>query len=376
MLSRIISVVSNDIFTDNRVHKIALSLEANGYHVTVIGRRRKHAETINTRPYNVRRFQLVWNRGPLFYANLNIRYFLYLLRAKVDIILANDLDTMPACYLAAVLRKKKLVFDSHELFSEVPELMNRRRVRKVWQMLENYYVKRVRLGFTVSNSIAQFYQNKYGVEMEVIRNVAAYRHRHEVVEKVRPNEVKVIIYQGVLNLGRGLELLIRSMVHLPGVQLWIIGTGDIDDKLKDLSAQMNITDRVEFKGRVSIYDLWKYTSQADVGVSLEEDLGLNYQFSLPNKLFDYIQARIPVVVSDLPEMSLVVSSYAIGRVLYQRTPEALAVILHEMLEESGKTDMYRSGLELAANELCWEMEEIKLIKIFKRAENRSAAGNA
>lgn len=366
---KVVSVVSNDIVTDNRVHKIALSLEANGYQVTVIGRKLRNSEKRLNRPYNVRRFRLYFNKGPLFYLNLNIRIFFYLLFSDTRIILSNDLDTLLACSLAARVRKRQLVFDSHELFPEVPELVHRPGVRKIWQILEKKLVPKVKYGFTVSPSIADFYYTNYEVKFELIRNLGNFRYDHEFEGIDKYGKQKTILYQGALNLGRGLELLIESMRYIDGAVLQIIGSGDVDTELKRFTNKLHLENKVRFLGRLPLERLWKYTASASIGISLEENMGLNYQYALPNKLFDYIQARIPVIISDLPEMTSIVNKYKIGKVLVERTPEKLAQLINEMLAKRFIENEYVTNLELAARELCWEREEGKLIKLFKHASD-------
>lgn len=366
---KVISVVSNDIITDNRVHKTALSLESNGYQVTVIGRQLNKTEKPLNRQYKVRRFRLWFSNGPLFYLNLNIRIFFYLLFADTRIILSNDLDTLLSCSLAATIKRKQLVFDSHELFPEVPELVHRPKVRKIWQMLEKRLVSRIKFGFTVSPSIADFYDKTYDVKFEVIRNLGNFRFDHEFEGIVKNPERKTIIYQGALNLGRGLELMIESMQYIEGAVLHIIGSGDITSKLKRLTKKLQLENKVKFVGRLPLERLWEFTAAADIGISLEEDLGLNYQYALPNKLFDYIQARIPVIVSDLPEMTNIVQQYKIGKILAERTTDKLACTIQSMLNEKLVRKEYSASLELAARELCWEKEEDKLIRLFKRASD-------
>ena len=122
---------------------------------------------------------------------------------------------------------------------------------------------------------------------------------------------------------------------------------------------------MEFSGKVPIESLWKYTASADIGISLEEDLGLNYKYALPNKLFDYIQARLPVVISDLPEMKTIVTKYNIGKVLETRTPENLAATFRNVIESLKNNSSFNTNIELAARELCWEKEEDKLISLFR-----------
>jgi glycosyltransferase involved in cell wall biosynthesis len=365
-LISVVSVVSNDIVTDNRVHKIAMSLCHNGYDVTVVGRRLKSSIPLSGRPYPVRRFRLWINKGPLFYANLNLRIFLFLLRCRKQIILSNDLDTLPACYAASRILRSKLVFDSHELFPEVPELVHRPRIKKFWSTLENILVRKIHFGLTVSDSIAGYYSISYNVPFITIRNLAPFRPVSDFEGMTKNRGPSIVIYQGSLNLGRGLELAIESMLYLENTELWILGDGDINTRLVGMVADLGLNGKVEFKGKVPIEQLWQYTARADVGISLEEDMGLNYQYSLPNKLFDYIQARIPVIVSDLPEMRTIVENYRIGEVLRERTPKRLAEMIREITGKMINYKEYGSAIDIAAQDLCWEREEDKLLSLFKR----------
>jgi glycosyltransferase involved in cell wall biosynthesis len=365
-LIKIVSVVSNDIVTDNRIHKIALTLEANGYKVTIVGRCFRNSGDLGNRPYETMRFRLLFNKGPLFYLNLNLRLFVFLVFSDFGVILANDLDTLPACCLAAKLKKKKLIFDSHELFPEVPELVNRPMVRKIWLFLENFFVPKIDLGFTVSYSIAEFYEKKYGIHFEVLRNVGQFRFDYEFNGIKKNEERTTIIYQGSLNKGRGIDLVIRSMQYIDDVEFWIVGTGDIVDELKKLVSDLLLDRKVIFIGRVAMEEVSAYTFKADIGISPEEDMGLNYRYGLPNKLFDYIQARLPVVVSDLPEMKTIVENYKIGKVLKERTPLKLAEILTQMINKELPSGKYNLNVGLAARELCWEREEEKLISSIKQ----------
>lgn len=360
---RVILAVTNDIVTDYRVHKVAKTLKRNGYSVTIVGRRFSYSEDLFRRPYRTRRFKLWVNKGVLFYAAYNIRLFFYLMAVKFDVIVANDLDTLPSSFVAAKLKRKPLVYDSHELFTEVPELQNRPFVKSVWSRFEKLLVPRVKHAYTVSQSVADHYKDHIGVEFDVVRNVGRFRYGHEF-EHVKQRDEKVILYQGAVNIGRGLDLIIRAMKELPRHKLWVIGSGDVLEEMKELTVRCGVEEQVLFVGRVPFEKLWKYTSQADVGLSIEEDLGLNYRYALPNKIFDYIQARLPMIVSDLPEMRKVVSQYGLGLILEERTPEKLAELILTLDEE--KTAQLKSKLELAARELCWQIEEEKLVHLYRK----------
>jgi glycosyltransferase involved in cell wall biosynthesis len=177
----------------------------------------------------------------------------------------------------------------------------------------------------------------------------------------------VIIYQGVLNVGRGLENMISAMKHLDDFQLQIFGGGDIEDRLKQLSRDLGVEARVNFMGRIPFGQLRAYTRQASLGISLEEERGLNYRFALPNKLFDYVQAGIPVLVSGLPEMRRIVEEYGIGQILDDPEPQNLARQIREMMGSDEWRMQWKKNLSKAAAELCWEKEEQKFIDLCARA---------
>jgi len=364
MAMRIVIAVTNDLVTDQRVFRISQTLLEQGYKITLVGRKLKHSKSVN---YNteVKRFRLFFNKGAKFYANYNIRLFCYLLFKRFDVILSNDLDSLPASYFAAKLRSKKIVYDSHEYFTEVPELVERKLQQNIWLWFEKKILPKLKHTYTVCESIALKYNELYGCDFKVIRNVPFKR----VIKQTKMEHTsKVLIYQGALNLGRGIELMIETVKHLSNAELWIAGTGDIEQELKQLAIDLGLKEKVNFLGRIPINELHEITSKADLGLSLEENLGLNYYFALPNKLFDYIQAEIPFIVADLPEMSSIVEQYNIGEVLRDRKPEILAKQIESLLSKT-KNESISENLSKAANILNWENEKSILIDMFREVEN-------
>ncbi len=357
---RIIVSVTNDLVSDNRVHKICSSLERMGFKVLLIGRKLAQSLPVE-RTYQTRRMELLFKKGPCFYAEYNFRLFLFLLFARADVFLSNDLDSLTANFLAARFRKKHLVYDSHEYFTEVPELINRPKVQKVWRWLEKKMVPNIKYAYTVCDSIAQVYTKKYGVDFKVIRNIPFARKSD--IPKTE-NETKIILYQGAVNIGRGLEQAIRAMHFLEGARLVIAGDGDIKAQLEALVKKEQLETKVEFTGRLPLEKLSELTAQADLGLSIEEDLGLNYRFALPNKLFDYIQAEVPVLVTNLPEMKAIVEKYNIGEISGSLEPEILSNKMKLALSDIEKRKIWKNNLRTAAGELTWEKEEQKLQEIF------------
>ena len=375
-MKRIYLAVTNDLVTDNRVHKVASTLLKSGATVTLVGRIKSPNTPAIDRPYNTKRFKLIFKQGPFFYLEYNIRLFLFLLFRRFDIIVANDLDTLLASYFVSKLRSKKLVYDSHEYFTEVPELVNRKFPRKVWKYLEKKILPKIKYAYTVSESIAKTYFKLYGIEMQIVRNVP-YLNTKSQKNEIKNSELKTILYQGSLNVGRGLEHMIDAMAFIKNAKLIIIGDGDITNQLKKRIRSKNLENKIELKGRIPFEELMNETYKADLGIALEENLGLNYYYALPNKLFDYIQAGVPVLVSPFPEMQKIVKKYDIGTVYDHKSPQALADKINEIFDLKNRYLKWKKNTAKAAKELCWENEEKILIDIYSLSvsSRQSSADN-
>jgi len=364
-LKKVSLSVINDLVTDNRVHKVAVSLKKMGFEPVLIGRLLPESLTVE-RDYQTHRLKLLFRKSAMFYLEYNIRLFLFLLKSEIDVFVANDLDTLPANYLASRIKRKPLVYDSHEYFTEVPELIGRPVVKAIWSWLEKLLVPKVDAAYTVCNSIAEVYRDLYKVDFKVVRNlpVCSEVEQSEHQEKA-PDQPKIILYQGALNLGRGIGAAIRSMPYLEGVELWLAGDGDLAIQLNELVVEMGLESKVKFLGRLPLHKLYEVTSKADLGISLEEDLGLNYRFALPNKLFDYIQAGVPVLVSNLPEMMQIVEHYQIGAIAETHQRKVLAELMRAALFDQEKRLVWKQNLPKAAKELCWENEEKFLRSVYE-----------
>ena len=360
-MKTILVSVSNDLTFDQRVQKVCNTLHKNGFSIHVIGRKQKNSNPPQL-DYKVELIQLVFNKGFLFYLELNIRLFFKILFTKKDILLANDLDTLLPNQMVSRLQSKKLVFDSHELFSEIPELVDRPIVKSIWKSLENSLIPRQHFGITVSSKIADYYKEKYNVNFITIKNFPkADVNFDSSINNPFGKELKpVILYQGALNVGRGLELMIDTMEYLSNCILVLIGDGDIRKDLEKRVVGKNLQNQIDFIGKVHPKKLKNVTPFASMGISLEEDLGLNYRFAMPNKIFDYIQAGIPILISDLPEMKTIIDNYEVGEVVKSRNPKELASQIKSILQKD-----FSAGLEEAGKEFIWENQEKELLGIFQ-----------
>lgn len=356
-MKRVLVSVSNDISNDQRLERTCSTLHKNNYNVTVIGRKKKDSQTINFQ-FKTKRLNLLFSRGFLFYACFNFRLFFILFFSKKDILFANDLDTLLPNYLVSKLQNKPLVFDSHELFSEVPELVNKTFSKKVWKLLENWLIPKLKYVITVSDGIKNYYQKKYDIKVNVIRNLPIQSKEKLGSFNGVSKHQKIVLYQGSINIGRGLELMIEAIALLKNYTLVIAGNGDILEDLEKKVLNLQLENKVTFLGKLNPTELQKLTPNATVGLSLEEDLGLNYKYALPNKLFDYIQAEIPVIVSNLSDMAGIVNQYKVGEVLIDRTPLSLSNLILKI-----GTNNYTAQLKNAKKELTWENEKATLLNL-------------
>lgn len=348
---------TSDLITDQRVHRTATSLAKVGLSVIVTGRKPLSNSFSNNRIYKVKHIKCVFSQGPLFYFFFNIRIFLSLLFSKFSVAYANDLDTLPGCWLASVVRFKPLIYDSHELFAEVPELISHPIKRIIWRLVERICIRKAKFVFTVSDGVANELNRRYRVKPIVIRNVPV-RRETEAFKDQRPT----LIYQGALNKGRGVEIAIDMMNTLTCYRLVIAGKGDIEIELRQRMLNQKLFDRVEFVGRINPDDLYRLTSTAWIGLSLEEDMGLNYRYALPNKVFDYIAAQVPVLVSNLPEMRKIVDDFGVGIIANSRDPRELANQVADFFEDKKLMESVSVNVQKASIELQWSNEESKLVE--------------
>ncbi len=249
---------------------------------------------------------MFFTKGALFYAALNIRLFWYLLFAKTDVILANDLDTLLPAYLVSKIRGKELVYDSHEYFTEAEGLTGRGFQKNVWLSIERFIFPKLKRVYTVNESIASIYRELYNVKVDVVRNIPRLSIPKPSDRSVLnlPADKQIVILQGAyLDPDRGGKEALEAMTFLDNVLLIIIGSGREMPLLKEMSEDAIYTGKVLILDKMQAEMLRQYTQVADLGLSLDKPLHLNYTLSLPNKLFDYIHAGIPVVVSDLPELA-------------------------------------------------------------------------
>ena len=293
-MPKIYLTVTTDLTFDQRMIRICTSLAGAGYSIVLVGRIQKFSIPLSTKPFEQKRINCLFNKGKLFYAEYNIRLFFYLLFKKMDCICAIDLDTILPCLFISQIKNVKRVYDAHELFCEMKEIVTRQAIYKSWKKIERYAVPKFKLGYSVNEPIALEFKKMYGLNYQVIRNIAVLRILPPVVKKE-----KFILYQGAVNEARCFETLIPAMKQV-NCLLIICGEGNFYAQAKKLVAENGLAEKVIFKGRIEPDALRLITRSAHVGITLFERQCLSNYYSLANRFFDYMHAGVPQLCVDFP----------------------------------------------------------------------------
>ena len=363
---RIIFTVTNDLTYDRRMLRICTSLATAGFDICLVGRKLPSSQPFDNQHITSHRLRLFFQKGKLFYIEYNLRLFFWLLVQRFDIVCAIDLDTILPCLFVKILRGGEIVYDAHELFSETPEVVRRPAIRRVWLAVEKFTLSKISHRYTVSQSIADEFFRRYKTPFEVIKNLPNRSIASDSKRVSRSDASSyVILYQGALNEGRGLETAISAMRYIDA-EFWLVGEGDLSDILRGQVADQNLTAKVKFLGFVPPAQLSEITEQADIGLLILEDKGLSYRYSLANKFFDYIQAEVPQIFTQLPEYQRFNAEFNVGLMIPNTDETVFVEAVNRLLNDADLYKTLKENCRRAAEILCWENEERKLIDYYKK----------
>lgn len=333
--------------------RICDTLAGMGHEVLLVGRRLPRSLPLTQYAFRQKRLYCFFRKGKLFYLEYNLRLFFFLLTQKIDTINSVDLDTIIPGLLVARLRRKRIVYDAHEYYTETPEVVRRPAIQKVWEGVARLCIPRVDAAYTVGPALARIISRRYGIPFGCIRNLPYGKKPPTQPEKESP---PVILYQGALNEGRGLEAMLTAMTSLQEAQLWLTGEGDLSDFLRKQAKKLQIQDRVRFLGYVRPEELADLTPRATIGLNLLENKGLSYYYSLANKAFDYLQAGVPALHMDFPEYRALYDTYGGMLLLDHLSPTLLAQTIQTFLDDASLRTTLQGETRQAARELTWEHE--------------------
>lgn len=364
---RIIFTVTNDLNYDQRMIRICNTLSNCGYDIKIIGRKFQNSPALEKKSYEQKRLQLFFKKGFGFYFEYNLKLFFYLLFQKADVLCCIDLDTMLPVYLVSVMKGKTRVYDAHEYFSQLKEIITRPKIYRVWHFIEKTFVPKFSNGYTVSEGIAQEFLKNYRVKYEVIRNVPLLKPVNVITEQ---RSEKIILYQGSVNEGRGFEYLIPAMKNINAV-LDIYGDGNFLEQANKITVENQVQEKVFFKGKFLPDELSRITTQAYIGINLVEAFGKNQLLSLANKFFDYIQNEVPQLTMDFPEYRRINNEYEVALLLENLSVKSIEESLKILLENEELYFRLKQNCIKARAEYNWQNEEKKLINFYKKFDKKS-----
>lgn len=361
-----VSVIS-EVTTDQRVIRICTTLQEMGFEVCLVGRSFKNSLPLGSYAFHAQRMRCYFRKGVLQYAEFNLRLFFKLWFCKTDYLLANDLDTLGPNYVISKWRKKFLFYDTHEYFTGVPELADSPAKKRIWKGLEDALFPRLPVIYTVSDAVKAKYQAAYKVPISVVRNLPVPPAPSTITRPAAWTGKRVLLMQGMgINHGRGGLESLEMMRYLPEqYYLVYIGGGLLWEQIRQKRTEWMLENRVEMIHKLPPDQLKNYTPHADLGLSLDGFTDENFLVSLPNKLFDYILAGVPVAATPLPEVKRIIEQYGVGFCLNNRTPREMAAEIMRFLDDAENLERVKLNILEAQKELNWNQEKRVLIKIYE-----------
>lgn len=357
---KLVFTVTNDLNYDQRMIRICTSLQNAGYDVVLVGRKMQTSIPLTKRSFTQKRLFCFFEKGKAFYAEYNFRLFFWLLFQKMDLICAIDLDTIVPCYFVSVLRHKKRVYDAHELFCEMKEIVTRPKIYALWKFVEKHTVPKFQYGYTVNQPIQEIFCKFYNVNYQVIMNVPPLRETNDLTKTE-----KFVIYQGAVNEGRSFETLIPAFKWID-CPLHIYGDGNFFEACKRIIDKNNLQNKVFLKGKLLPNELKATTQKALLGVTLFENNGLNNYYSLGNRFFDYMHAGIPQVCVNYPAYKKINDEYEIAVLTEDLSPTSIANAINTLLNDGCLHSRISANCLAAKQVYNWQNEEKKLINFYNK----------
>lgn len=358
--------------------RICSSLAGAGYKVVLVGRKRKGSIPTSPALYQQIRLNCLFSKGKFFYAEYNLRLFIFLLFKRMDCVCAIDLDTILPCLFISKLKKIQRVYDAHELFCEMKEVVTRPGIYKMWKRIEKYALPQFKNGYTVNEPIAREFYAMYGVQYAVVRNVPWLNNDTVVVpgdtnhgdsEDMNQGRnsapKKYILYQGAVNEGRCFETLIPAMKEVNSTLL-VCGDGNFMQQAKLLAKQHQLEHKVIFKGYVTPNELYTITTGAYIGINLVENNGQSFYLSLANKFFDYIHAGIPQLCAGYPAYQEINEQHEVAVLITDMSAKNIAAQLNNLLGNEFLYQRLQANCLKAKAIYNWQAEEKILLNFYQQ----------
>ena len=290
-----------------------------------------------------------------------------MVRSSPDVVHAHDVNTLPTAWLVAVLTRSPLVYDAHEISTGREGYAS---FRSLVGCIEKRLMPRAAGTITTTDTRAKFFARAYGITRPlVLQNrprLSAFERSQRIREELQLDQPwPIVVYQGGLQQGRGLERLVEVAAQVENAYFVFIGGGRLETVLEDRTQSLKIEERVRFIPTVPLSELLHYTASADIGVQPIENTCLNHFSTDSNKLFEYVQAGLPVIASDLPEIRRVVNEHELGVLVPAGDSPALAAAINELVRDPAKRAKFSDNAKRAAEALSWEAQEHELGSLYR-----------
>lgn len=367
----IVFAVYDHLYTEYRGFKVANSFLKFGHKPKIIGVKYSNDKVLSGwEEIKVRRIKIY--RSFSFPINMMIfwiKLLFKLLVTKADIIYSHDIFPLLPVYVASIFKGIPFVYDAHEFWHGNSQVENRPFIKNFWTKYERFFIKKADKVITVSNPIAEELKKIYELgDIKVFTNLPMLKKipsdREFLREKLNiDKKKKIVLYQGHILYNNGLDDVVRSFVNVDSkAVLVLLGEGKEKDSLKELSSELNLSNRIYFLDEVPHSELIKYTVCADIGLCLIKNSGKSFYWSTPNKMFEYIQAGVPQLASNFPEISKVVKDNIVGKVVDPSDCKIISETLNIMLNDRGMLGDMKENCKNVEQKYSWESIEEELVE--------------
>lgn len=304
-----------------------------------------------------------------YYLNFLRILFRELLKTRSSIYIAEDIYTLPLVTFVSKLRGAKLYYNSREFYAFLGGLRNRKKLQFAIRVIEKFFIKKTDKVLVTGEGDEEFLQEYYEISNTVVvRNLPLEKkpqNKIDLREKLDiPANDLILLYQGVILEGRGFKAILHALAEVDNFHLVTLGSGVFQSEYEKLAEKLNISNRVHFLGTIDQTELINYTAAADIGLALIENISKSYYYALPNKLFEYIMAEVPVLCSNLPQMKKIVEGYKVGEVVDIERDGELTTRLKFLMMNRDQLFEYKQNCKAASSELNWQKEYEKVKHLF------------
>ncbi len=347
---------------DRRMQRCIKALLDEGHRVYWLSRSYSADEPADSNQINYKKVETKFKKGPLFYLEYNFKLWRLLRKSEGDIVLSVDVDTLIGAYFGCRKSGKRLYFDAHELFHEVPELASKNLKKSIWRQIAKRIIPKVDKAYTVNNSLKSYHQEEYAKTFDVVRNVPVLDKK--ILVNDHSYNRKVIAYLGVVNVGRGIELMIEALTELTDYHLVILGDGDIMSDCRSLAYRLGVEDRVQFLGQVNPDYISSHLSKCSLAINMAAPISKSYVLSLSNKFFDYMHHHLPSINMDFPEYRNILREYRVGVMMAEYTTANLISAIKRLESPELYNELYKN-CQKYKSEYSWQKEKENLLALYR-----------